>query len=256
MAGNLFLMHEFNGEQVSRHFGVAPHNTHDRAAMHYMFRVMKEEIPAKDRDGLKEVANITIEKIEFRYDVYRGFCEDFFLGSPFDEEALSLAVICDEYVNHVNEVDYAKLEEMDEGTDEIPHRNDGFSDETAKMACTFWEDACSFESGITRGQENQYPPESLFLAHVNALESLREHEQRRDDYEIDEIREIVNVDLPNMRAFARPDTDIGQHLLKFIDYTEQELSVYLAPPKPMLLLPAPPVRPRPVLTLVPRMDNP
>lgn len=249
-------MSAFNGDEVVNHFNLSPAKSTDHAAMKYMYRTMKDEIPARSAEARQEITQLTIEKIEFRYDLYKRFVEDFFFGDPYDKDALALAVICDEYVNHINEPYQDEVHDQDgaeEGTD-IPHKNDGFDDELVLRACTIWEEATVYESGAVGDNQDELSPESLFLAHIHVFENLREHEERAHEYEEHEIREILKKDIPAARSFAKQGTEIGNHLLKFLAHMEQELSVHIAPKEPPLLLPPP--RPRPALYLVPKPETP
>lgn len=243
-------MSEFNGDQVVSHFNLSPEATIERAAMKYMYRMIKDESPPSSSEKHKEIGDITKEKIEFRFDLYKGLSEDFFFGKKFDKDALSLAVICDEYVTHINEPYFDQVHDDDgaEEDDEIPHRRDGFDDDLVLRANTIWEDSMIHGSGGVNDDSAPLSRESLFLAHINAIQDLHEHEQNLDEYDEDVLERIRNKEIPEMRAFADKDTEIGNHLLKFLAHIEQEISAYLPPEEPT---PAPkPPRSHPHLTLV------
>lgn len=250
------MMSDFNGDGVVRYFNLSPSDMTDHAAMKYMYRTMRDEILGKSAEARQELTQITIEKIEFRYHLYQNFVEDFFFGDAYDKQALALAVVCDEYVNHINEP-YADQVHDDDGSEEgaeIPHKDDGFDEDLVLRACTIWEEATVYETGAVGDNQDELTPESLFLAHINVFENLRDHEERCEEYEEHEIREILEQDIPAARSFARQGTEIGNHLMKFLAHMEQELSAYVRPQSAPLLLPAP--KPRPVLYLVPKPETP
>lgn len=243
-------MSDFNGDQIVSHFNLPPEDKIGRAAMKYMYRMIKDEIPLSSSEKHKEIGELTKEKIEFRYDLHNALVEDFFCFEEFDRDALLLAVICDEYVTHINEPYFDQVHDDDgaKEDDEIPHRNDGFDDALVLRANTIWEESTLYASGGLEEGSDPLSRESLFLAHINAMQDLQEHEHNLGEYDEDVAHEILNKDLPAMRAFADKDTEIGRHLLKFVEHMEQEISACLGPEQPTPTPPQP--RSHPHLTLV------
>lgn len=255
-------MQEFNGDQVIRHFNLPAEYDIERAAMSFMFRTMREATPPKSADDLKNIAEYTIEKIEMRYALFREFVEDFFQG-PYDGKALVTAVICGEYVNHINDPypdEYTRTEDIID--EPVKFRNDGIDELIVIRACNIWDDATMLhQNGMPKDKEDLPCREAVFLAHLNIFQhiheiTLRLMGEQGEELDDEELYTIISSDIPKGRAVLDLDTQLGQHVSKYFDYLEQELRPHVRhlvneqTPETGL------VRPRPALRLVPKMDGP
>lgn len=247
MSNTEFLSPSFNdlnSNQVLQHFQVPPHDHAVRAAMNFMFRTYKDELPGSVSYTArsKAAAALTNESIEFRYCLFKEFEEDFFKGQKIERDALAIAVICNEYTPHINEPCQDK-----DGN--LKPQYDGVDTELAELANIFWEESVSLESRGSLAYE--VSPESIFLAHIIAMEAFAKYEAEMDEedgngYEDETLSGIVNKDIPAIRAFLRLDTEIGQQLKNVIDHFQDQYEAYMEdiseppPPRPQLrLVPSP-----------------
>ena len=258
MTGTVFLMKEFNSDQVTRYFNLPEEYRIERAAMNFMFRTMREEVPPKSPEDLKDLASLTIEKIELRYNIFKEFGEDFFFGSPYDGEALITAVICDEYVNHINDPYPEEFKRDADVIDEpVRFRNDGIEEPVVSRACNIWDDATMLHQNGQPSDPADLPcAEAVFLAHVNVFQHIYEINQKLGELDEDELEEIVTSDIPKGRAILRMDTELGRHVSKYFDYIEQELSPHLPAYLKQQLSgnSMPPPRAKPLLSIVPKPE--
>jgi hypothetical protein len=231
----------FHETGILEHFFLSAHNDADARALRFMHAVMGDELKTANtnRAHKNQVANeIAIEKVEFRYDLFKTYVESFF---PFDYkpdvEALIIATICDEYVS------YAAPPE--EGPDFPPSPLHNFLDhETVYRAMALWEKACGIEgNGIPTDEPVAY--ESIFLAHINALENLRELEEMMGEYSPEDLGHIMNKDLAPIAYFVDTRTEIGKVLQEFRDHVAgiiTEITRAAAPAVPAAPPPSAPQR--------------
>lgn len=229
MSVTRLLANEFNGDQVVSHFGVAPHQTVIIAAMNFMFRTFKEVYPTEATDlkgRSKEVAIQTQTEIDNRYDLFKELCDDIPKKRKFDIDALAVAVICDEYVLHINEPRQAP-------NGDIVDHYDGIEEDLAKRAQRLWEEACDLLDGSIPPRECS--AEAIILGHILPFRNLNEHieEFAKDpDADYSEILDLISA----IRLFADKKTNIGMNLIAIVNDIEQEL---LARPQ-ISTLPPPP----------------
>ncbi len=227
---------KLNSHQVLEYFLVPPHDQTVRASMNFMFRTYKDELPASVSYDARSrtAAELTIEGIEFRYLLFKEFVEDFFMGANFDRDALAIAVICNEYVPHINK----PCQDKD---GKLKPQYDGVDARHAECANILREESVSLESKGSLPYE--VLPESIFLAHVIAMEAFETHKGNMDEYEDDTLYNIINEDIPAVRAFLRLDTEIGRQLDRILVEIEENYTGY----KKNIA-----ARPAPTLRLVPK----
>ncbi len=209
-----FLATEFNGEQVIGYFNVPPDDHAVRAAMHYTFRMHKDELPHNTSlsERCKLAASLTIQAVEYRYTLFKEMIDDFFQGSETERDALAIAVICNEYTPHINEPCQDK-----DGN--LKTQFDGIDEDLGERANILWEEAVNLQS---RGSlPYEVSPESIFLAHVQVFEDFAKYEADEDageEFEDGAIDSIINKDIPAIRCFIRPETEIGAELNNFLNH--------------------------------------
>jgi hypothetical protein len=245
MATQILDLSEFNGDQVTSYFKLTPEHKLERAAMHFMFRMLKEQIAADYPDKAKkytEIAECAIGHIETRFDLYKEMAADFFYGDYIEKDALCLAVICGDYLPRLNDAYPREVHDPEEPTN---HRNDGIDSETILCALNMFEDVKNLRENGKPVEEYGMCNESVFLAHICAFDWLCDVESGVE--EIDDLDAFLEKDLANIRSFVRKDTEIGRQLDKYLDH----MATLMAP---IEALTAP--RKAPVLTLVPKPANP
>ena len=241
MASRIYDLSEFNGDQVTRHFGLTSEHRVEYAAMHFMFRMIKEEIAIDYPDKAQkysEIAACTIAHMETRFNFYNEMAADFFYGDYIEKDALCLAVICGNFLQRLNDEYPRELHAPEEPTN---YRNDGIDSETILCALNMYEDVKNLRENGKPVEEYGMCCESVFLAHIYALDWLCDVESGVE--EIDDLDKFLEKDLPNIRSFVRADTEIGRELAKYLDHMEGLMAPIEAVTTP---------RKTPVLTLVPK----
>lgn len=230
----IISLSEFNADLIAAHFQVPPHRPYELNAMRFMFRMYSDELPKTGNrcTHTKIVAEAVIEKIEFRYDLYKHFVDDFFkLSARYDHKAIAHAVICDGYTTQANE--------------EHRTHNDYQVEETILKACNIRDDALLLESAGMPEDISIIEPESIFLAHIHAIENLKELEESLEDHSIQELQKYFLKEFPVIRSFIMPDTLIGKKLEEFLDHMSAEIMTMLQPLKQLEYKPQ-----RPALRIV------
>lgn len=234
---DLIKFSNFTADQVRDQFFLSAHHTVETAAIRYLFAMMQEELNI--RTGSKaennvQVGKATIEKISFRFDLFKEFSGQFFaFDDKPDRLALVLAVICDEYINH------AAPPEEDEDFKPEPLHN--YLDHAmVRRAVAMWEEAIEIET-IGLCDETTYQRESLFLAHINAMEHLRDIELSLDGFDNEELEKTLK-DLERITALTDKSTKIGKVLAEFTGIVTAQVKEVLSE--------TPPPAPRPAFRVI------
>ena len=244
MSAEIKLLSDFNGDQVIKHFNLSSTHTLEHAAMIFMYRQIREEMAGAFPDNAqkhKEIIDLTIEEIQFRFDLYNVLSADFFFDDKINHASLSLAIICGQYIEHINAPCHDSFEN-DVIDRPVRFHDDGIDEDTLTEALLMFEDARTL---LEYGQPpiiNVMSPESLFLAHIKAMEKLRNIES--GDEEVEDVTTLLDEELPRLRTILRLETELGRKLGDFIDHIEA------------LYKPSPPPKPRPALFIVPSSPAP
>ena len=234
---DLIKFSNFTADQVRDQFFLSAHHTVETAAIRYLFAMIQEELNIRTGNKAEnnlEVGKATTEKISFRFDLFKEFSDTFFrFDKKPDMQALVLAVICDEYINH------AAPPEEDEDFKPEPLHN--YLDHAmVRHAMAIWEEAIEIET-IGLSGEITYQRESLFLAHINAIERLREIELSFDGFDEEELQKTLAA-LERTVTFTDKDTKIGVILAEFTGVVTAQVKEALDE--------APPPAPRPTFRVI------
>lgn len=220
----------FNAEAAVGYFGFLPQTPTEKQAIRFLYQCMDYNFGGKEdtsEEHAEMIGNVTIEKIKFRYELYK-LHGDLFFPSDYkaNHEALSIAVICDEYTGNINE----KLEEPEppedwvNDNDNFPVRDDGFSDPNeVGNAYAIWDKATDLEGAGLIDDAPLLAPEIVFLAHINVMEAIREMEKTFDDYTQEQLTDILAHDFRAARDFILPSTSIGLALQDYMDQMESRI---------------------------------
>lgn len=238
----------FGSDLVTDYFGFLESTKIEQDSMRFIYKILGGEVSSKSGhqlDRIQTIAGISIEKIQFRFEMFKHHAKFFPLSSaPEEYDALSIAVICDEYTPHINERLQKDFEEGDdiEDEEELPHRDDGIDELLSGRASYIWEAAGDIElHGVP--EDLEFPePEAVFLAHINVMTNLREMEDELDDCPVERLEEIIKKDFPRYKTFLCPHTTIGADTQEWMKRIETSINSILSPPPP-------PTRPQ--LRLVP-----
>lgn len=243
--GKIVSLSSFNAHSVMGELNIAPDMKAETTAIRFVHSMLKNELRAQSSVTKNHAASeITIEKVSFRYDLFRSYADEFFaMEDGVKMDALSTAVICDEFINHANEPLQPTADE-EENDAPVRHRDDGFDIVMLTDACLFYDEAQTMEQTGIPDDEIVFEKESYFLAHVNVIENLRDIEESFDDYTIEDLIAIRDKDFTHVPDFIRPDTQIGQVLQGYLAHMGKRIDA-LREPAPL------PQKKKPRLTLVP-----
>lgn len=214
---------DYTAAGLARKFGLS--TEFERQAVGFVFDILTREISPSCATRLesREVsARATEHEVSARLYRAKQYMPDFFLGDKIAEKPLMLAIICDSYVNHINEPD------QDEDGNLMPH-SDGFDENIVLEAVTIWEEA----QYLSKEGAAETPPreESVFLAHIMAFEILEDIEQNMaEDPDFDDLQEILDTDLKPIFAIARGVTHIGDDLWQYAEIVESRIQNIIHPP--------------------------
>jgi hypothetical protein len=244
----IYILADFNGDQIERALMPNPRAAIERKCMRYLFNRVADEIPREAKSRMswnRLVADTAINEVSFRYDVARHYESDFFRGARHDHNALMLAVLCDKYLDNLNEAIAGKMTDKHGNRFEGVFRDDGFDPRTVSRALNIREEA-RIVANTHRLSNRKISKEGLFLAHIDALEKLRELEGEIPLPTVTEAERTKNRHLNPIFRFACKGTEIGDVLLDYLARVESKLR----PPSPKALLPPPANHRKPALRLV------
>ena len=228
MTADIVRMTDFNGDQVIRHFGLAPQFTNERAAMSFMFRQMKEEVSPNSKEDLNAAAKLAIDEIEHRFKLYNEFSPDFFDGMDEDLSALSVAIICGQYVRHINDAYPEEYKKHGENSRARMRFRCDMGDMLAFRAHNLYDEAIMLIEKGNRDGNFLAPLAPVFLAQTLVHERLHQFITtfNEGDFDEDELYEIGGSVIPNTKTFLRTDTAFGWHLQGCMDYVLQKITPY------------------------------
>lgn len=220
-------IHEYTAAGVAENLGLSLSEEFERQAVGFVFHHLTKELSpscANMLESRRVSARATEHEVSKRLHRAKQYMPDFFLGDKFPEKALMLAVICDSYVNHINEPD------QDEVGNLIPHF-DGFDEDIVLDAVDIWEEAQ--ELSKTGESEKPVREVSMFLAHLMAFDILEDIERNMtEDPDFDDLEEILETDLRPIFAIVRGATHIGDDLWQYAEAVERRIQNILNPPTP------------------------
>lgn len=221
---------EFNVQATIDFFEFLPRTETEIQAIRFLHKCvdlgMGSESNTKTEQG-SFINDVAIEKIRLRYELYKLHTDYFFpKGYEADHDSLSIAIICDEYTGDINEP--LQPPEPPEGwfndNDNFLRRHDGFTNEDSiEYAYAIWEKATELTGDGLQDDEPLPAPEIFFLAHINAMQSLREIQGRLESYDNDGLADILQSDIRSIRSFALPQTALGAELLELADQVEDSI---------------------------------
>jgi len=223
----------FNVNAVLNYFDFLHCTQAEQKSMQYLYRCVQEDL-LRGRSSVSEhaqsVVHETITKMQFRYELFKLHVPHFFpLGYEPKMDALAIAVICDEYTGFINE----ELNEADypdgwePANQNTKRRDDGFGDDEAvKDAYDLFDNAVELEALGLPDDAPMPPHEVLFLAHLNAMHSLSQIEEKLGDVKGLEFADITK-DLNEMdeiiKSYLCPHTSMGVALQEYRDTLERRL---------------------------------
>ena len=246
MEGPVIKFGQFTVAQLLEHFFISAQPPGvESQALRFMFAVLGDELPKNTTNQAVQntaTQEIAIEKIEFRFDMLREHAENFLprKHKP-DMAALTLAVICDEYLEYAAPPQDVEVDGSSPLHAYLDH-------DTVYRAMTIWDEAVAIESSGLR-EDTPVSGEALLLAHINAMQHLRELEQDFDEYEPAELLSALQKELAPIPAFAVWDFDLGQVLLECYDDMKDRIT-QVQPAAASLPAAVPAATPRPALRLV------
>lgn len=218
---------DYTAAGVSERLGLSLSEEFERQAVGFVFDHLTQELSpscANRLEGRQVSARATEHEVSKRLHRAKQYMPDFFLSDKFPEKPLMLAIICDSYVNHINEP------KQDEDGNLIPH-SDGFDEDTVLDAVAIWEEAQ--ELSKTGESERPVCEVSMFLAHLMDFEILEDIVRNLDeDPDFDDLEEILETDLRPIFAIARGATHIGDDLWQYAEAVERRIQNILNPPTP------------------------
>lgn len=201
--------------------GIPSQNGIEAQALRFVFQQAVEDLPPSTSalNRQQKAAQNAVEEVGIRYALYEQHYEDFFKG-PHRKNPLIIALFC-----NVRTLD-ANSPQADDNGDMIYTENH-FDEKDVIDANHIFDQA--YELGQSGYQPEIEEPieESIFLAHIFAIEYLNEmgeslNENPFEEYTqqdiIDKVKEFKDI-----RSYLRADTEIGAELQVFLDGLEAEL---------------------------------
>lgn len=247
---------EFNVNFVLGHFKLA---TADRTAadcVRYLYRQAQQDHQATTAQGRIEraraAADITIEKIQYRYDLYTAYADDFFgQGASVNRDAVIMAVMIDDNVHSVNlpifePADDGTLRaENDNGDDTPRFTNDGLDVKAVMDATILFDQAVDMQSyGLL--DEELLEPETLalmreitFIAHLNTWQHLNDFMKNFGDHEPETLVRMREEDIPAAQVFLDVTTSLGKLLYEHMQIVTQAIDAALDAQKPAAVVTKP-----------------
>lgn len=218
---------DYTAAGVAEKIGLSLSAEFERQAVGFVFQHLTKELSSNCATTLESRvvgARATENEVSARLHRAKQYMPDFFLGDKIQEKALMLAIICDSYVNHINEPD------QDEDGNLIPH-SDGFDEDIVLEAVAIWEEAQELsKNGIIETIPRE---EAVFLAHIMAFDILADIERSMtEDPDFDDLQEILDTNLKPIFAIARRTTHIGDDLWQYAEVVERRIQNILNPPTP------------------------
>ncbi len=203
---------DFGFEIVVAHFKLTKEQDHELMAMRFVYMNTLKEAPSfSDAMTIRQrVADITKDKISFRYSLYQKYADDFFKeAEDYQRGPLAWAVICKDLESSLCH------SEDDDLTESVSRK-------TIDRACTIIAESHSI---ITR--ENipgyRYKPESFFMAHIEAMEEVADLEKSYPDLSLDELRDMLDTIKEATSDYLRLDTKIGEELSSLIAIADEKI---------------------------------
>lgn len=210
-----------NADHLIKHFGVSSNEKALSGSLRFIFdRALKESDPHLPPQKKHEKAlESCIDFTDFRLRMFRENLRGYFPADyPTDLDSLGIAIICDRYVYDVEDL-------VDEEDKRFFRVNTDVDELFLTRACIIWEEACSI---LTKGKTGEPKmQESYFLAHIYALEELKNVNKYFDSYDANTLQEILK-DMQVWEKFIdEEETFIGLELREQIDETEKRIIPYL-----------------------------
>lgn len=191
-----------------------------RRALSYVFHSVEGSYfePAKPRRLIRaEALQYIYENLELRSRVFEQFVDSIFPDHEKQRrDALSIALICDGALRQASE---RKNETVAFG---------GFDEDTVELAIMIYEEAQDLMDYGTKAINAGIEPESLFLAHINAIDALSVIES---DYALADPKILKKLD----RTFFEPVSEfleegygIGRHVRSYMDSVQRIVNDHLS----------------------------
>ena len=199
---------DFNANAAMQEFGMDPlDQTPDAISVRFIFKRLQDEgLDAKTLRGRKNLVELTKEKIHQRIMMLEEYGENFGVEhGKHRYDALLSAIICDEQIQSAN------TQLQDQKGNITGYENDGFDPDLLELAQHYHDQALDI---VTQPNLDisSVMPESLFLAHLNTLQSLNDIDIPFEDLELDELEDFIQHELPAIRNFSAIHTDIGKEV--------------------------------------------
>ena len=183
-----------------------------RAAIRHVFNVLMIENKFRSYENTaarnKDIADLTVQKIGFRYALANQYIADFFpKNHPGDYKGLIAAVICDDFV----------------------HGLKGVNETISNNAARYWEEAYRL---METSPDDPIPPapstEATFLAHINAFQMISAMQSLQlNEYDEASLESLLKTQLGPMRSYIHLNTKMGNDLSQEIITAEDEIKLCL-----------------------------
>jgi len=200
---------------------ILEHQILETKAVRFLFqKLQKDEATATSSQAKvnEHVVKEIIDRYEFLYACFDSYIDDFVtVTKSKNRDAAILSLICDAYAHEINQPD---------STGKI--QNDGFDEHMAALANSYYEE--SVEILGEKVDLEEFAFESIFLAHVHAMDVLDSFESGFDYYLEEDIRKFHKEALEIMRHFVQPQWQIGRQLKVFIESIDRRIVESLKAP--------------------------
>ena len=195
------------------------HAQAQRNALSFVFHAVQGSYAGTGKslqDVRKETFDFLYKNLELRSRIYEQFVDSVFPDhEPHRRAALAVALICDEALR------------------QSAKRNDnfafgGFDEETVELALTFYEEAQDLAKYGAMALSAEIEPESLFLAHIDAIDALSVIESNYKDTDPKILRDLGKNFFTPTKEFLLTDNSLGRNVESYMRSVEKMVHIHLA----------------------------
>jgi hypothetical protein len=223
---NVLPFVQFNANAVASHFSYISLSDLEKRAMAFLYERMDSDnslSPLSKLEHEKVISEMAFEAIQTPLELYKHHIKFFPLsGNAQWADALSLAVICGQYVHQAN--DFLPSPTHQNDNDDIPmYRDDGFDNEIVGLASYIVDTADDIleEGGDPELQD--FEPEVLFYAHLKGLLKLMNIEAEFSLHTNDQLVVLLQKDFPAIENLIHPQYSIGSELQNFLNFLNERV---------------------------------
>jgi hypothetical protein len=220
----IFLLKEFDATQVETRIFNEVYNLYEigetpsrsecdviRSSMRHVFHALAEHNKFRPAESAiarnKEIADIAIHKIGYRFALANHYMNDFFRQdyAP-DYKGLIAAVICDDFISSQTNIDPM----------------------ISANALKYWEEAYHvMEQGLEEDVAISPSMEAMFLVHINIFQMLAAIEaENLQEYDEESLESILEQ-LKPLHSLIHYGKDMGSALIEAMTVVENEVQLLL-----------------------------